>query len=63
MNEDLVRLDKFSMAEIYYIDNYLKDRDIELIGWDEALVPKYNQRTKWSLTTKEDITIRKILKK
>ncbi len=60
--EDLGRLDPYSLAEIYYVNNYLKDKTIELVGWDEALVPKYNQNSKWSLTTNEDITVRKVLK-
>ena len=50
------------MAEIYFVKRYLKDKIIEFIGWDEALVPKYNQNNKWSLTTNEDIVIRKVLK-
>lgn len=62
LEEDLKRLDPYSMAEIYFITKYLKDKTIEFIGWDEALVPKYNQNNKWSLTTNEDITIRKVLK-
>lgn len=62
LSDDLSRLDPYSLAEIYYVDKYLKDKTIELIGWDEALVPKYNQNCKWSLTTNEDITIRKVLK-
>lgn len=62
LSEDLSRLDPYSLAEIYYVDKYLKGKTIELVGWDEALVPKYNQKCKWSLTTKEDITIRKVLK-
>ena len=60
--EDLNKLDSYSLAEIYYVDKYLKDKKIELVGWDEALVPKYNQNCKWSLTTNEDITIRRMLK-
>lgn len=60
--EDLSRLDSYSLAEIYYVNKYLKDKNIELIGWDEALVPKYNQNIKWSLTTNEDTIIRKVLK-
>ncbi len=62
LSEDLSRLDPYSMAEIYYVNNYLKDKIIEFVGWDEALVPKYNQNAKWSLTTNEDIKIRKVLK-
>lgn len=62
LSNDLSRLDPYSLAEIYYVNKYLKDKTIELIGWDEALVPKYNQNCKWSLTTNEDITIRKVLK-
>ena len=62
LSDDLSRLDPYSLAEIYYVNKYLKDKTIELIGWDEALVPKYNQNCKWSLTTNEDITIRKVLK-
>ena len=62
LSDDLNRLDPYSLSEIYYVDKYLKDKTIELIGWDEALVPKYNQNNKWSLTTNEDIVIRKILK-
>ena len=62
LEEDLQRLDQYSMAEIYYVTNHLKDKTIEFIGWDEALVPKYNPNNKWSLTTNEDIVIRKVLK-
>lgn len=62
LEEDLKRLDPYSMAEIYFVKRYLKDKIIEFIGWDEALVPKYNQNNKWSLTTNEDIVIRKVLK-
>ena len=62
LSDDLNRLDPYSLSEIYYVDKYLKDKTIELIGWDEALVPKYNQNNKWSLTTNEDLVIRKILK-
>lgn len=62
LSEDLSRLDPYSMAEIYYVNNYLKNKTIEFVGWDEALVPKYNQNAKWSLTTNEDIKIRKVLK-
>lgn len=62
MTEDLSRLDPYSLSEIYYVNRYLKDKDIELVGWDEALVPKYNQNNKWSLTTNEDIMVRKVLK-
>lgn len=62
LSEDLGRLDSYSLAEIHYVNNYLKDKAIELVGWDEALVPKYNQNSKWSLTTNEDIMIRKVLK-
>lgn len=62
LTEDLSKLDPYSLSEIYYVNRYLKNKDIELIGWDEALVPKYNQNSKWSLTTNEDITIRKVLK-
>lgn len=62
LTEDLSRLDLYSLSEIYYVNRYLKDKDIELVGWDEALVPKYNQNNKWSLTTNEDIMVRKVLK-
>lgn len=62
LTEDLSRLDSYSLSEIYYVNRYLKDKDIELVGWDEALVPKYNQNNKWSLTTNEDIMVRKVLK-
>jgi len=62
LSEDLGRLDPYSLAEIHYVNNYLKDKAIELVGWDEALVPKYNQNNRWSLTTNEDITVRKVLK-
>lgn len=62
LKEDLNRLDYYSLSEIYYVNNYLKDKTIEIVGWDEALVPKYNQDSKWALTTTEDITIRKLLK-
>lgn len=62
LEEDLQRLDQYSMVEIYYVTNHLKDKTIEFIGWDEALVPKYNPNNKWSLTTNEDIVIRKVLK-
>lgn len=62
LEEDLQRLDKYSLAEIYYATKYLKDKTIEFVGWDEALVPKYNPNNKWSLTTNEDIVIRKVLK-
>ena len=62
LSEDLSNLDPYSLAEIYYLNKYLNDKTIELVGWDEALVPKYNQNNKWSLTTKEDIIIRKVLK-
>lgn len=62
LKEDLNRLEYYSLAEIYYVNNYLKDKTIEIVGWDEALVPKYNQDSKWALTTTEDITIRKLLK-
>lgn len=46
---------------MHYVNNYLRDKAIELVDWDEALVPKYNQNSKWSLTTNEDITVRKVL--
>ena len=62
LSEDLGRLDPYSLAEIHYVNNYLKDKAIELVGWDEALVPKYNQNSKWSLTTNDDITVRKVSK-
>ena len=62
LKEDLNRLDYYSLSELYYVNNYLKDKTIEIVGWDEALVPKYNQDCKWALTTTEDIAIRKLLK-
>ncbi len=61
LKEDLNKLDQFSLAEIYFAKTYL-NKKIKIIGWDEALVPKYNQNSKWSLTTKEDIEVRKMLK-
>lgn len=62
LTEELSKLDDFSTTEIYYINEYLKNKTIEIIGWDEALVPKYNQNSKWSLTTNEDIEVRKLIK-
>ena len=59
--EDIKKLDQFSLAELYFAKKYL-NKDIKVIGWDEALVPKYNQDNKWALTTKEDVEIRKTLK-
>lgn len=62
LTEELSKLDDFSTTEIYYINEYLKNKTIEIIGWDETLVPKYNQNSKWSLTTNEDIEVRKLIK-
>ena len=62
-NEEMQKLDKYTLAEIYFINKYLKNKKIEVIGWDEALVPKYNPNKKWSLTTKEDLEVRNIIKK
>ncbi len=59
--DDFKRLDQFSLAELYFAKKYLQ-KEIKVIGWDEALVPKYNQDNKWALTTKEDVEIRKTLK-
>ena len=60
--DELSKLDDYSTSEIYYARNYLKDKNIEIIGWDEALVPKYDPNSKWALTTNEDIEIRKLIK-
>lgn len=60
--DELSKLDDYSTSEIYYVRNYLKDKNLEVIGWNEALVPKYNPNSKWALTTNEDIEIRKLVK-
>lgn len=60
--EDFNRLDPYSLAEIYFINKYLPKKQIKIVGWDEANVPKYNQNNRWSLTTNEDISVRKVLK-
>lgn len=60
--EDFNNLDPYSLTEIYFVNKYLPKKHIEVVGWDEALVPKYNQDNRWSLTTNEDISIRKVLK-
>lgn len=63
LNDDLLRLDPYSLAEIYFLNQCLPNKKIEIVGWDEALVPKYNQNQKWALTTKEDLEVRKLVKK
>lgn len=63
MKDDILKLDEYSLLELYYLQNYLPYKKIELVGWDEALVPKYDPNSKWALTTKEDIQVRKMVKK
>ena len=60
LHEDLESFDKFSVAELLYLKN--NNRTFKIIGWDEASVPKYNPNKKWSLSTKEDIKVRKLIK-
>lgn len=60
--KEVSKLDVYSTSEIYYARNYLNEKNFEIIGWDEALVPKYNPNSKWALTTNEDIEIRKLIK-
>ena len=59
--EELEKLDEFSLAELYYLEKYCK-KPFSIIGWDQAKVPKYDKGKKWSLTTKEDIRTRKLVK-
>lgn len=61
-NEEVDNLDLFSKAELYYLKKYLPDKQFSIVGWDQANVPKYDKGTKWSLTTKEDIETRRLIK-
>lgn len=59
-NEEIDGLDEFSKTELSY--SRKNGKQVEIIGGDEALVPKYNPNKKWSLTSKEDLQIRKLIK-
>ena len=61
-SEELLSLDKFSLAELYYLFKYQPDKSFKIMGWDEIGVPKYDKGKRWSLTTKEDIKVRKLVK-
>ena len=60
--EEIKNLDKFSLAELYYLKEYCPNKMFTIIGWDQANVPKYDKGKKWSLTSKEDIKVRRLVK-
>lgn len=60
--EEIKNLDKFSLAELYYLKEYCPNKMFTIIGWDQANVPKYDKGKKWSLTSKEDIKVRRMVK-
>lgn len=53
IRDELNRLDIFSLCEIYYMLKYKNEKNIFLIGWDEAQVPKYMNQRQWALTSTE----------
>lgn len=61
--DELNGLDDFSKAELYYLKMYLPNKPFKIIGWDEIGVPKYDKNKKWALTTKEDLEIRRLIKR
>lgn len=61
--DKLNELDDFSKAELYYLKIYLPNKPFRIIGWDEIGVPKYDKNKKWSLTTKEDLETRRLIKR
>lgn len=62
-SEEIISLDEFSKAELYYLQTYCPEKKVTIVGWNEAKVPKYNYDIKWSLTTKEDLVTRQLIKR
>lgn len=53
IDDELKRLDVFSLCELYYALKYKSGENVNLIGWDEARVPKYINQRQWALTSVE----------
>lgn len=53
IKEEISKLDEFSLCEMYYVLQYKKDVNVEIVGWDDACVPKYSGNGTWALTTAE----------
>ena len=61
LDDELQNLDEYTKIELQFLKEI--NKPFSIIGWDEALVPKYNQDKKWALTTTEDLNVRKLIKK
>lgn len=57
IEEEIYKLDKFSLCEIYYVLKYRNDMEIDIIGWNDASVPKYSSDRAWALTTIESLEV------
>lgn len=53
IEDEIYRLDYYSICELYFLINNRNDEHVYIIGWDEAEVPKYSNSLQWALTTKE----------
>lgn len=57
LEDELQNLDEFSLCEIYYIIKYMPNKSFNIVGWDEALVPKYSNKKEWALTSIESTEV------
>lgn len=55
--EEIYKLDVFSLCEIYYMLKHRKDVRISIVGWNEAAVPKYLNSKMWALTSDEALEV------
>lgn len=51
--KEINRLDQNTLAELYVLNNFYPEKEVEVVDWGKIGVPKYNKSKKWALTTKE----------
>lgn len=57
INDEIRRLDQYSLTELYYYLKYCEPKGLQIVDWAEAGVPKYACPEQWAITSVEKMKV------